>query len=80
MMDIVQHCLSLVPVPYLVPAFSALRFIWSSIQNIKINRRQVEALAKSIAQLLQMLQREYLAGRLREIVGGIPGGAAPGAK
>ena len=62
-----QHCLCLTPVPCLAPAFSVLRFIWTSIQNVKISRWQVKALAQSIAQLLQMIQEEYLAGRLQEI-------------
>jgi len=40
-MDVVQNCLSLALVPYLVPAFLVLRFIWSSIHtNISITLKE----------------------------------------
>jgi hypothetical protein len=63
-MDIIHQCLSLAPVPYLSPAFSVLRFIWSSIQQVQASQRQLEVLAQSIAQLLETLNEEYRAGRL----------------
>jgi hypothetical protein len=63
-MDIVHLCLSLTPVPCLAPAFSALRFIWSSIERAKASKCQLEALAQSIAQLLKALDGEYRNGRL----------------
>ena len=63
-MDIIHQCLSLAPVPYLLPAFSVLRFIWSSIQQVQASKWQLEALAQSIAQLLETLNEEYRAGRL----------------
>ena len=63
-MDIIHECLSLAPVPYLGHAFSVLRFIWSSIQQVRASKQQLEALALSIAQLLRTLDREYRAGRL----------------
>ena len=63
-MDIVHQCLSLAPVPYLGPAFSALRFIWSSIEQAKASKSQLEALGQSIAQLLKALDEGYRAGRL----------------
>ena len=66
MMDIVHQCLSLVPVPYLAPAFSALRIIWSSIQHVRISEWQLQALTQSIAQLLETLEKEYSLGRLLE--------------
>jgi hypothetical protein len=63
-MDIIYSCLSLAPVPYLAPAFSALRFIWLSVQQVQASQQQLEALAQSIAQLLHMLDEEFRAGRL----------------
>jgi hypothetical protein len=65
-MDIIHHCLGLAPVPYLVPAFSILRFIWSSIQQVQGSRQQLGVLAESVAQLLSTLNDEYRAGRLSE--------------
>jgi hypothetical protein len=66
MMDIIHQCLSVVPVPYLAPAFAALRFIWSSVEQARASRQQLQALAQSIAQLLQTLHDQYRAGRLLE--------------
>jgi hypothetical protein len=66
-MDIIQQCLSLAPVPYLATAFSALKFIWSSIQTAEASKRQLQALTQSIAQLLQTLEKEYRAGRLLKV-------------
>jgi cytochrome b len=63
-MDIVHQCLSLASVPYLAPAFSALRFIWSSIEQAKASKCQLDALAQSIAQLLKALDEGYRTGRL----------------
>jgi hypothetical protein len=65
-MDIVDQCLSLTPVPHLVPAFAVLRFIWSSVQQAQASQQQLQTLAQTIAQLLWTLNREYSAGRLRE--------------
>jgi hypothetical protein len=65
-MDIIQQCLSLAPVPYLAPAFSVLRFIWSLVEQAQASKRQLQALAQTIAQLLRTLNREYSAGRLRK--------------
>ena len=63
-MDIINNCLSLTPVPCLDPAFSALKFIWSDVKQTHINRSQLEALTQSVAQLLQTLHEEYREGRL----------------
>jgi hypothetical protein len=63
-MDVVHLCLSLTPVPCLAPAFSALRFIWSSIERVKASKGQLEALAQSMAQLLKALDGEYRTGQL----------------
>jgi hypothetical protein len=60
-MDIIHQCLSLAPVPYLAPAFSLLRIIWSSVEQAQASKRQLEALAQSIAQLLQTLDGQYRA-------------------
>jgi hypothetical protein len=66
-MDIIQQCLSLAPVPYLAPAFSALRFICYSVEQAQASKWQLKALAQTIAQLLQTLDREYRAGRLLQV-------------
>jgi hypothetical protein len=63
-MDIIHQCLSLAPVPYLATAFSALRFIWLTIQQVQASNGQLEVLAETVAQLLQTLNEEYRAGRL----------------
>ncbi|KIM82420.1 hypothetical protein PILCRDRAFT_461876 [Piloderma croceum F 1598] len=63
-MDIIQHCLSLVPVPYLAPAFSIFKFIWSTVDQVQASKQQLEVLAQSLAQLLKALNGEYRAGRL----------------
>ena len=63
-MDIIHYCLSLAPLPYLAPAFSTLRFIWSSVQQAQASKCQLEALTQSIAQLLKTLDTEYRSRRL----------------
>ena len=63
-MDIVQQCLSLVPVPYLAHTFNVLRFILSSVEQVQASKQQLHALAQTAAQLLSTLNQEYHAGRL----------------
>jgi hypothetical protein len=63
-MDIVQQCLSLTPVPYLAPAWSILRFIYSLVEQAQASKQQLQALAQTIAQLLWTLNREYFSGQL----------------
>ncbi|KIM87192.1 hypothetical protein PILCRDRAFT_303643 [Piloderma croceum F 1598] len=63
-MDIIQQCLSLAPVPYLVPAFSVFRFICSTVEQAQASKQQLQALSQTIAQLLSTLNKEYRAGRL----------------
>ena len=38
-MDMIQHCLSLAPVPYLSPVFSIFKILWKSIQQKGIEFR-----------------------------------------
>jgi hypothetical protein len=66
-MDIVHQCLSLVPVPYLAHAFSALRLIWSSVQQAQASKRQLKILSELIAQLLMTLDGQYRAQRLLQV-------------
>jgi hypothetical protein len=66
-MDVVRRCLSLTPVPCLVPHFSALKLICSAVEHIQVNQGQLEALAQSIAELLQALDGEYRAGKLLDV-------------
>jgi hypothetical protein len=63
-MDIIHQCLSLVPVPYLAPAFSVLKHIWSSVQQAQASKQQLKVLTQSIAQLLRTIDEEYRAQRL----------------
>jgi hypothetical protein len=63
-MDIIQQCSSLVPFPYLAPAFTVFKFIWSSVQQAQASKQQLEVLTQSIAQLLKTLDGEYRARRL----------------
>jgi len=63
-MDVIHVCLNLAPVPYLGPAFSTFKFIWSQIAQVQASNQQLEVLAQSLAQLLKTLNAEYRAGRL----------------
>jgi hypothetical protein len=63
-MDIIQQCLSLAPVPYLAPAFSVLRFIYSSVEQAQASKWQLQALSQTIAQLLLTLNRAYRSRQL----------------
>lgn len=63
-MDLVGQVLSLTPVPFLAPAWSAFQLIWDSVQQAQASQAQLKALAYAIAQLLRVLNREYDAGNL----------------
>jgi hypothetical protein len=63
-MDIIHDCISLVPVPYLRPAFSIFRSIWASIDEVQQSKEQLRVLADCIAHLLKTLDTEYRTGRL----------------
>ena len=65
-MDIIDPCLSLEPVSYLVPAVAMLRFIWLSVQQVQASKQQLQTLAQIITQLLWTLNGEYTAGQLQE--------------
>jgi hypothetical protein len=71
-MDTIQQCLSLTSVPCLIPAFSALKFIWSDVEQAQVGKTQLEVLAQSIAQLLLTLDGEYRAGRLQQVRTSVP--------
>jgi hypothetical protein len=66
-MDIIQQCFSLTPFPYLTPAFTVFKFIWSSAQQAQASKQQLEVLMQSIAQLLNTLNGEYCAQRLLQV-------------
>jgi len=63
-MDIVQHCLSLVPVPCLSTTFALFNIIWTSVQRVQLSKRQLQVLASSISELLNTLDTHYRAGRI----------------
>ena len=71
-MDLINECLSLSPPPYLAPALSAFKFIWLDVRAAQVSQRQLEALARSVAQLLVTLDRECRAGRQLQIGAGTP--------
>jgi hypothetical protein len=70
--DIIQHCLSLAPVPGLGSAFALLRFIWTSVDGVQSCKEQLVALTQSTAHLLATLQTEYQGGRLLEAHTSVP--------
>jgi hypothetical protein len=51
-------------VPSLAPAWSVLRFIYSSFEQAQASKQQLQVLAQTIAQLLWTLNREYCSGQL----------------
>lgn len=65
-MDSIQHCLELAPVPFLGPAFAVFKFIWLTVEQVQICKKQLIALAHSTAQLLDTLDAQFQAGRLSE--------------
>jgi len=65
-MDAIQQCLTLVPIPYLAPAFAIFNYIWTCIQQVQGNREQLRVLTRCISELLCVLDTEYRAGRLQE--------------
>jgi hypothetical protein len=67
-----RHLSYAAPVHHLASAFSALRFIWSTVEQAQVSKRQLDALAQSIAQLLQTLDGEYRAGRLLPVETSMP--------
>jgi mevalonate kinase len=63
-MDIISNRSNLVSVPALSTAFSVLRFIMSTVQQIQASRQQLMALVTSTAQLMETLNVDYVSGRL----------------
>jgi citrate lyase beta subunit len=63
-LDIVNACLSVVPVPGLSAIFEVFRALWSAIEAIEWSEQQLEALAFSIAQLLRTLNGGIQEGRI----------------
>jgi hypothetical protein len=74
-MDIIDSCLSLVPVPYLRAAFSTFKLLWDSGQRVQASKEQLRCLSFSVAQLLYALHGEIRAGNLDEakVLPGIAG-------
>jgi hypothetical protein len=65
-MDIIDACLSLVPVPFLHFVWSAFKALHSSIEHAQWSQLQLLNLQMCIAQLLQTLDREIRKGHLVE--------------
>lgn len=62
----IECCLAISPVPYLGTAFAILKFVYSSIRQTQVSRRQLTSLTASAAQLLGSLHGEYQAGHLSQ--------------
>ncbi|KAJ6530021.1 kinase-like domain-containing protein, partial [Mycena vulgaris] len=56
--------LGMTPVPGLSGAFTLFRFIVSSVQAVQASKKQLEALAKAVGQLLATLDSEFREARL----------------
>ncbi|KAJ7496428.1 hypothetical protein FB451DRAFT_1549581 [Mycena latifolia] len=56
--------LGLTPVPGLSAAFTLLKFIASSVQDVKQSEKQLEVLATAVAQLLATLDSEFRSSKL----------------
>jgi hypothetical protein len=54
-MDVVGECLCLVPVPGLSTVFIIFRFIVSTIEQAQSSKQQLQALSRTLADLLQAL-------------------------
>jgi hypothetical protein len=63
-MDAVRQCIPLTYAPELAVAFTVFKFICTSVAQVQLSKSQLEALAHSIAQLLQALDGGYRARRL----------------
>jgi hypothetical protein len=62
-MDAINHCLQLVPIPYLSSAFSLFTLIYSSIDQVQGSRKQLNVLAKCVSQLLITINANYKPGK-----------------
>ncbi|KAJ7474336.1 hypothetical protein FB451DRAFT_287257 [Mycena latifolia] len=56
--------LGITPVPGLSAGFNLLKLIVSSVRQARESKRQLEALAYTVAQLLETLNAEFRASRL----------------
>jgi hypothetical protein len=65
--EIVEGCLSLLPVPHLQNHFLALKVIWVAAEKVQPNKQQLRVLAYSIARVLQTLDSEHRAAQLLPI-------------
>lgn len=65
-MDLIENIGSLTPLPHLSANFVIFRYIWQTVQQVQGSQEQLRELVRTIAQLLQTLDREYRAARLSE--------------
>jgi hypothetical protein len=59
-----QVVLGITPIPGLSAAFQVFRFIVNSVQKVQNGKKQLDALAKAIGQILTALDFEFRASRL----------------
>ncbi|KAJ6524675.1 kinase-like domain-containing protein [Mycena vulgaris] len=59
-----QVVLGITPIPGLSAAFTVFRFIVDSVQKVQDGKKQLDALAKAVGQILRALDSEFTASRL----------------
>jgi hypothetical protein len=65
-MDLIQHCLGLIPAPYLAEVFSIFRLAWTSVAQMHCCQKQLHVLGTCVAQLLTTVNTEIAENRLAE--------------
>jgi hypothetical protein len=65
-MDLIHHCIGLIPVPYLSEAFSIFKLIWGSVRQSYVCKEQLCILGTCVAQLLTAVNTEIHEGCLVE--------------
>jgi hypothetical protein len=65
-MDVIHLCMGLTPVPGLSSAFYVFKSIWEAVEEVNVCQEQLISLARSAAQLLEVLNEQFRSGRLSE--------------
>lgn len=64
--DIISVCLSLAPVPGLHFAFTTLRWVITTTNQVQDSKEQIRNLTESLAQLMFTVNEQYKKGKLLE--------------
>jgi hypothetical protein len=62
-MDTIQQCLELVPIPYLSAVFKLFRVIYATVEQVQSGNEQLRVLASCVSQLLVTLNAEHALGK-----------------